>query len=67
MNPNSGTNPPPAGQPQDAAKHVEGAHHLLRSLKAKLEQLEQHPELDEAIREVETALNILTIKTAGLL
>ena len=47
-----------------AAKHVTGAHELLKTLKAKVGE---HPELGEAITELEMALSILTVQTAGLL
>lgn len=55
--------------PQDAgqtkvAKHVSGAHELLKKLR---EKLGEHPELGEAITELEMALSILTVRTAGLL
>ncbi|MGA2696863.1 MAG: hypothetical protein ABSE92_12425 [Terriglobales bacterium] len=46
------------------AKHVSGAHELLKSLR---ERIGEHPELEEAIVELETALSFLTIKTGGML
>lgn len=48
----------------EAAQHVAEAHQLLKNLR---ERLDQHPELEEAIRKLETALNILTVKTGGML
>ncbi len=48
----------------EPAKHVSGAHELLKSLR---ERIGQHPELEEAIVELETALSFLTIKTGGML
>ena len=51
-----------------AAEHVAGAHHLLKSVRERLAGLEnQHPELDEAITKLEMALSILTVKTGGML
>jgi hypothetical protein len=47
-----------------ATKHVTGAHELLKTLRAKVGE---HPELSEAITELEMALSILTVQTAGLL
>jgi hypothetical protein len=55
-----GRNPEPA----PAVKHVAGAHQLLKALQ---EKVGQHPELAEAITELEMALSILTVKTAGML
>jgi hypothetical protein len=57
------TAPPDAGQTK-AVKHVSGAHELLKKLR---EKLGEHPELGEAITELEMALSILTVRTAGLL
>jgi hypothetical protein len=54
---------PDAGQ-APVAEHVAGAHRLMKSLQ---ERIGEHPELSEAIREVELALSILTVKTAGFL
>jgi hypothetical protein len=45
-------------------KHVTGAHELLKALR---EKVGEHPELREAITELEMALSILTVQTAGLL
>jgi hypothetical protein len=47
-----------------ATKHVTGANELLKTLRAKVGE---HPELSEAITELEMALSILTVQTAGLL
>ena len=52
----------PVGAP--AAEHVEKAHDLLKTLR---ERIGEHPELSEAIRKLETALNVLTVKTGGVL
>ncbi len=51
-------------QPQDAAEHVAEAHRLLRALQL---PLDKHPELAEAIDNLEMALSILTTKTGGML
>jgi hypothetical protein len=50
--------------PAQAAEHVAEAHQILKVLQDKIGE---HPELAEAILKLETALNILTIKTLGLL
>ncbi|MBV8051289.1 MAG: hypothetical protein JOZ80_08885 [Acidobacteriaceae bacterium] len=59
---------PPADKPQDqespAVEHVSGAHELLQSLR---KRIGEHPELAEAILKLETALNILTVNTGGML
>ncbi len=47
-----------------AVEHVTGAHKLLKSLQ---QRVGEHPELEEAITELEMALSILTVRTAGLL
>jgi hypothetical protein len=47
-----------------AAEHVSGAHELLNALQ---KRIGEHPELAEAIAKLESALNILTVKTSGLL
>jgi hypothetical protein len=52
-----------AGQTK-AVEHVSGAHELLKTLR---ERVGEHPELGEAITELEMALSILTVQTAGLL
>lgn len=50
----------------EAKEHLSHAHELLRALREKT-KLQQHPELDEAIRKVEIALSILSLKTGALL
>ena len=55
---------PAEPQPQQLADHVAGAHSLLQSLQSRIGE---HPELAEAILKLETALNILTVKTGGML
>ena len=57
------TIPPKPSQPP-AVEHVEGAHDLLKALRARIGE---HPELSEAITRLEMALNTLTLKTGGML
>jgi hypothetical protein len=45
-------------------EHVSGAHELLNALR---KRIGEHPELAEAITKLETALNMLTVKTGGML
>ncbi len=49
---------------RQATQHVTEAHHLLKSLR---EKLDEHPELDDAIERLEMALSILAVKTGGML
>ena len=56
--------PPQISQDQDAARHVAEAHRHLSALR---HRLDQHPDLEEAIANLELALSILTTKTAGML
>jgi predicted translin family RNA/ssDNA-binding protein len=58
------TNPPSPEQQAKAAQHLEQAHQLLDSLRRKLDK---HPELEDAILKIETALNMLTVSTGGML
>ena len=58
------TNPPQKPDNQIAAEHVSGAHELLQSLR---QRIGEHPELGQAITQLEMALSILTVNTAGLL
>lgn len=51
-------------QQAPAAEHVAGAHSLLQSLQ---ERIGHHPELAQAITELEMALSILTVKTSAML
>jgi len=46
-----------------ALEHVSSAHELLTALRRRIGE---HPELAEAIRKLESALNILTVKTGGV-
>ncbi len=58
-NPTTGAN-----QYHDAAEHVADAHRKLSRLQ---QQLDKHPDLEEAISSLEMALSILTTKTGGML
>ncbi len=51
-----------AAQP---VQHVSHAYELLKKLNDKF-GLEKHPELQEAIRTLELALNDLTVNTGGM-
>lgn len=50
--------------PHPAAKHVAGAHTLLKTLQAKVAE---HPEIEQAIHKLEEALAILEVQTGGML
>jgi hypothetical protein len=52
-----------AGQSKAVAQVAE-AHSLLTELR---KRLDQHPELEEAIRKLEMALSVLTIESGGML
>jgi hypothetical protein len=54
----------PEKRPEKALEHVSKAHELLNSLR---ERVGEHPELREAIVNLEMALSVLTVKTGGLL
>jgi len=47
-----------------AAEHVAGAHRLMKALQ---KRIGTHPELEEAVHNLEMALSALTVKTAGML
>ena len=49
---------------KEAADQVAQAHTLLQNLRA---ELDRHPGLEEAITRLESALNILSAKSSGLL
>lgn len=49
---------------QQAAAHVASAHQILKALQ---EKIGKHPELGAAITKLEMALNILAVKTGGVL
>ena len=47
-----------------AEAHVRSAHEILKNLQ---EKIGQHPEIGAAITKLEMALNVLAVKTAGML
>jgi hypothetical protein len=51
-------------QNPNAAEHVAEAHRILSGLR---QQLDRHPDLEEAIAKLEMALSILTTRTGGML
>ena len=60
-------NPKPVAEntPQpEALRRIAEAHRILRALQV---PLEKHPDLEQAIDNLEMALSILTTKTAGML
>jgi hypothetical protein len=54
----------PAQDSVQAATHIASAHQILKTLQ---EKIGQHPELGAALTKLETALNILAVKTGGML
>ncbi|MGA9510615.1 MAG: hypothetical protein WBV55_18485 [Candidatus Sulfotelmatobacter sp.] len=54
----------PEQDPAQAAGHVASAHKTLKALQ---EKIGTHPELGAAITKLEMALNILAVKTGGVL
>jgi hypothetical protein len=51
----------------EAAQHITGAHHQLKTLRDRLGVLNKHPELEEALTRLEMALNTLAVSTGGIL
>jgi hypothetical protein len=56
--------PKPNAEHAPVVEHVSGAHELLNALR---KRIGEYPELAEAIAKLESALNILTVKTGGML
>jgi hypothetical protein len=56
--------PQSADQERNAAEHVAEAHRILNGLR---QQLEKHPDLEQAIANLEMALSLLTTSTGGML
>ncbi len=50
--------------PAKATEHITNAHKILKTLQ---EKIGKHPELGAAITNLEMALNVLAIKTGGIL
>jgi hypothetical protein len=50
--------------PPEAEEHIRSAHQLLKALQ---EKIGVHPEIGAAILKLEMALNVLAIKTGGIL
>jgi hypothetical protein len=51
-------------QERNAAQHVAEAHRILSGLR---QQLDRHPDLEQAISNLEMALSLLTTSTGGML
>jgi len=51
-------------QERNAAEHVAEAHRILNGLR---QQLDRHPDLEQAISNLEMALSLLTTSTGGML
>jgi hypothetical protein len=59
------TNSEPNSNPQaKAAAHIAGARQILKTFQDKVGK---HPEIGEAITKLEMALNVLAVKTGGVL
>ncbi|HSY12972.1 MAG TPA: hypothetical protein VK976_12350 [Verrucomicrobiae bacterium] len=56
--------PTNAEQERSAAEQVAEAHRILSGLR---QQLDKHPDLEEAITKLELALSLLTTSTGGML
>jgi hypothetical protein len=64
MSPESSEEKATPTQDHPAVEHVAEAHRILSGLR---QQLDKHPDLDEAIAKLEMALNVLTTRTGGML
>ena len=62
MESQSEANPEP--NPAGAEAHIKSAHQTLKALQRKIGE---HPEIGAAITKLEMALNVLAIKTGGML
>ena len=54
----------PEPDPAQAKTHIASAYQILKALE---EKIGNHPEIGAAITKLEMALNVLEIKTGGLL
>ncbi len=61
---NAPQEPNPDSNSADAEAHIKSAHQILKKLQQKLGE---HPEIGAAITNLEMALNVLAIKTGGVL
>jgi len=59
--PSTGNEPKEHGQ---AVEYITSAHQILKALH---EEVGRHPEIGAAITKLEMALNLLAVKTGGLL
>jgi hypothetical protein len=51
-------------EPSEAVAYITSAHQILKALH---EEIGRHPEIGSAITKLEMALNLLAVKTGGLL
>ena len=54
----------PESTPPEVEEHIRSAHQILKALQ---EKIGVHPEIGDAITKLEMALNVLAIKTGGVL
>jgi hypothetical protein len=54
----------PDQKPAEAEAHIRSAHQILKNVQ---EKIGVHPEIGDAITRLEMALNVLAIKTGGVL
>jgi hypothetical protein len=54
----------PEPNPPEVEEHIRSAHQILKALQ---EKIGVHPEIGAAITKLEMALNVLAIKTGGVL
>ena len=54
----------PGSNRAEAEAHIKSAHQILKALQ---EKIGAHPEIGSAITKLEMALNVLAIKTGGVL
>jgi hypothetical protein len=54
----------PESKPAEVEEHIRSAHQILKALQGKIGV---HPEIGAAITKLEMALNVLAIKTGGVL
>jgi hypothetical protein len=54
----------PDSNPAEAEAHIKSAHQILKALQNKIGV---HPEIGAAITKLEMALNVLAVRTGGML